>query len=202
MGYKFHVPTEFAGQMGNFEKEEIMKQKIKGKNLLCSVLVCFFVSMISANAFAVDELDPGMIKHEESFGVVKIMELFQNILDSREDNLTISGIETMVGEINSLHEEIYATLFNSDGERIIESDEDCASIRGLASLYLLRSASLGMSLVGDIVKAYSNPPQDAMQLMRLGIRLVRKVSDLVTVSYNTMLIYTQYRSCQRSSDVN
>ncbi|MDX1778956.1 MAG: hypothetical protein R3339_08750, partial [Thermodesulfobacteriota bacterium] len=87
-----------------------MKQKTTGKIVLCSVLGCFFLNIISVSGFAVDKLDPVMRPQEESFDVVKVMELFQNIGELREDRITIDDIETVVEEINSLHDELYASF--------------------------------------------------------------------------------------------
>jgi hypothetical protein len=179
-----------------------MKQKTTGKIILCSILVCFFLNIVSVNVFAVDKPDPAMRPQEESFDVVKVMELFQNIGELREDRITIDDIETVVEEINSLHDELYVFLFNPDEKSVIQSDEECSAIREIAALYLLRSATLVMSLLGDIIQAGNNPPKNALQLTNLGMRLVRKVIDLVTVSSNSLLTYIQYISCQRSSEVN
>jgi hypothetical protein len=179
-----------------------MKQETTGKIVLCSVLGCFFLNIISVSVFAVDKLDPVMRPQKESFGVVKVMELFQNIGELREDRITIDDIETMVEEINSLHDELYASLFYPDEKSVIQSEEECSAIREIAALYLLRSATLVMSLLGDIIQAGNNPPQNALQLTNLGMRLVRKVIDLVTVSSNALLTTIQYISCRRSSEVN
>ena len=59
-----------------------------------------------------------------------------------------------------------------------------------------------MSLLGDIIQASNNPPQNALQLINLEIQLVRKVVELVTVSSNALLTYIQYLSCQRASEIN
>ena len=157
-----------------------MKQKSAGKIIFMSGLVFFFLSTLSSNVLAVDEANA----------------------QPRQGRLTIDEVEQVVGGVNSLHEALYAALFNPDGERVIESDDECSQLSLISSLYLLRSAGLAMSLLGDIIQANNRPPQNDLQLINLQIQLVRKVLDLVTVSYNALLTYSQYKSCQRSLETN
>jgi len=179
-----------------------MKQNTVGKIVLCILLVCFFLNIISSTVFAFDESRTVLINQGESFDVVKIIEQFEDILKFREDNITIDDIENMIVEINYLHEDLYTSLFYPDGELVIESDDECSLILTISSLYLLRGANLVMSLLGDIVQSGNNTPKNALQEIRMAIEFVRKVINVVLVSYNGILTFIQYLSCQQSSEAN
>jgi len=77
-----------------------MKQNTVGKIVLCILLVCFFLNIISSTVFAFDESRTVLINQGESFDVVKIIEQFEDILKFREDNITIDDIENMIVACN------------------------------------------------------------------------------------------------------
>ena len=178
-----------------------MRQSTAGKTVLCTLVVYFFLNCISSNVFAFDALNSASNTQGESVSPVKIFERFEDILKSQDGNMTMDDIESMIVEISCLHEELYASLFSPGGERILDNDDECSAILAMSSLYLLRGANLVMSILGDMVQAGNNPPQNTLQGIRLGIELARKVINAVTVSYNGMLTFIQYLSCQQASEI-
>ena len=138
-----------------------MKQNTAGKIVLCILQVCFFLTCISPNVFAFDESDSVLKDQGQSLDVVKIFQRFEGILNSGGDNITIDDIESMIVEINFLHEELYVSLFSMAGEGVLENDDECSAILALSSLYLLRGVNLVMSILGDMVQAGTLPQKSS-----------------------------------------
>lgn len=109
-------------------------------------------------------------------------------------------------ETNYLHEELFASLFTPDGALVIESDDACASILVVASLYTLRGITLVLSLLRNVLQSTQNPPLKPLGELRAVIQLIRTVANVLlnapVAGTNGLLTFIQYLSCRQSPEMS
>ena len=181
-----------------------MKKKTAGKIVAGMVLVCFFTTSLSFNAFARDASKTVLSNEEKALYVAGIIERLEAILQPRKETITIDAIEHMIAETDYLHEELFASLFAPDGALVTESDDACASLLAIASLYTLRGISLVLSLLRNVLQGTQNPPRTSLGELRTAIQLIRTVVNVVlnapVAGTNGLLTFIQYLSCRQSPE--
>jgi hypothetical protein len=181
-----------------------MKKKRAGKIVAGMVLVCFFTTSLCFNTFARDASEAVLSNEEKALYVAEIIKRLEAILEPRKETITIDDIEHMVVETNYLHEELFASLFPPDGVLVIESDDACASILVVASLYTLRGITLVLSLLRNVLQGTHTPPLTPLGELRAVIQLIRKLVNVVlnapVAGTNGLLTFIQYLSCRQSPE--
>jgi len=183
-----------------------MKKKKAGKIVAGMVLVCFFTTSLSFNAFARDVSAAALSNEENALYVAAIIERLEEILEPRKKTITADDIEQMIRETTSLQEELFASLFASDGALVIEGDDACASLLVIASLYTLRGITLVVSLLSNVLLTTQNPPLTSLGEVRAAITLIRKLVNVVlnapVAGTNGLLTFIQYLSCRQSPEMS
>ena len=183
-----------------------MKKKRAGKIVAGMVLVCFFTTSLCFNAFARDASEAVLSNEEKALYVAEIIERLEGILEPRKETITADDVEHMVVETNYLYEELFASLFAPDGALVIESDDACASILVVASLYTLRGVTLVVVLVAHCLTSTQNPPLTSLGELRAAIQLIRKLVNVVlnapVAGTNGLLTFIQYLSCRQSPEMS
>lgn len=181
-----------------------MKKKKAGKIVAGMVLVCFFTTSLCCNAFVRDASAAVLSNEEKALYVAEVIERLENILEPRKKTITADDIEQMIRETTSLHEELFASLFAPDGALVSESDDACASLLVIASLYTLRGVTLVVSLLSTVLLATQNPPLTSLGEVRAAITLIRKLVNVVlnapVAGTNGLLTFIQYLSCRQSPE--
>jgi len=182
-----------------------MKMKTGGKIVAGMVLVCFFTTSLCFNAFARGASNTVLSNEEKALYVADIIERLENILEPRNETITAEDIEHMIREATSLHEELFASLFAPDGALVIESDDACASILAIASLYTLRGVTLVVSLLTTVLLVTQNPPLTSLGEVRAAIQVIRKLVNVVlnapVAGTNGLLAFIQYLSCRQLPEI-
>jgi len=183
-----------------------MEKKTAGKIVVCMVLVCFFTNILCLNAFARDASKAEVSDEGKALYVADIIARLDNILEPPQGTITIDAIEQMMRETNYLHEELFASLFAPDGALVIESDDACASLLVVASLYTLRGITLVLSLLSDVLQGTQSSPRTSLGALRAAIQLIRTVVNVVLnapiAGTNGLLTFIQYLSCRQSPEIS
>ena len=183
-----------------------MKKKRAGKIVAGMVMVCFFTTSLCLNAFAREAYGAAISNEEKALYVAEIIERLEAILQPRKETITIDDVEHMMRETNYLHEELFASLFTPDGALVIESDDACASILVVASLYTLRGITLVLSLLRNVLQSTQNPPLKPLGELRAVIQLIRTVANVLlnapVAGTNGLLTFIQYLSCRQSPEMS
>ena len=183
-----------------------MKKKRAGKIVVFLVLICFFTNILCLPAFARDVSKAAVSNEENARYVAGVIERLGNILEPPKESITVDAIEHMIREANYLQEELFAALFAPDGALSLDSDDACASILVVASLYTLRVITLVLSLLSNLVRGQQPSPQTSAGKLRTVIQLIRTVVNLVlntaVSGTNGLLTFIQYLSCRQSPEMS
>jgi len=183
-----------------------MKKKRVEKIVAGMVLVCFFTTSLCCNAFAREASEAVLSNEEKALYVAELIERLEAILEPREETITADDIEHMVVETNYLYEELFASLFAPDGALVIESDDACASILVVASLYTLQGITLVLSLIRTVLQSTQTPPLTPLGELRAVIQLIRTVVNVIlnapVAGTNGLLTFIQYLSCRQAPEMS
>ena len=183
-----------------------MKKKTAWQAVVCTVLVCFFTNILCLPAFARDVSKAAVSYEEKALYVADIIDRLGNILEPPKETITIDAIEHMIRETDSLHEELFAALFAPDGALTLDSDDACATLLVIASLYTLRGITLVLSLLSTLPRGQQTPSGTALGELRAVIQLLRTVVNVVlnapVAGANGLLTFIQYLSCRQSPEIS
>ena len=181
-------------------------RKKAGKKVVALLLIgCFLSTYLSSKSLALEKSDTVLLREGKSLDIAEVLEQLEQIVVplNKEENITEDDIGNMIMELNYLDERLYQFLYTTDGELVMEGDDDCTFILMLSAAWIRRCISPVVSLLRDLLEVSLSPPKNEIEEIRTAIELIRKFIKVIIIApiagINGILSYIQFLHCKRTS---